>query len=242
MMNKENNSQNIIDQVKDLQKKVSELETLVAEKDNVIKKLKESESILEMLLKNIPNQVFWKDRGLVYLGCNQAFADITGMNNPPEVTGKTDFDFHRDPAHAESYRAWDIKIMEKDEAVLDIEELYHKADSSEGTVLTSKVPLKNPDGQVFGILGICTDITERKKIEQKNEALINELKDAISEVKKLSGLLPICSNCKGIRDDKGYWNQLEKYLSEHTDAGFTHSICPECYKKLYPDLWEKRKQ
>jgi len=55
-------------------------------------------------------------------------------------------------------------------------------------------------------------------------------------LKTLSGLLPICSSCKKIRDDKGYWNQVERYILEHTDAELTHSICPECSKKLYPDL------
>ncbi len=65
---------------------------------------------------------------------------------------------------------------------------------------------------------------------------ITELKDTIAKVDTLSGLLPICSNCKKIRDDKGYWNRLEGYIQEHSDAEFTHGICPECVKKLYPDL------
>lgn len=62
------------------------------------------------------------------------------------------------------------------------------------------------------------------------------LKDALAEVKILSGLLPICASCKKIRDDKGYWNQIEGYIREHSEAEFTHSICPECAKKLYPEL------
>lgn len=159
---------------------------------------------------------------------------MTGMNAPSEVIGKTDFDFHRDPAHAESYRAWDKKIMDGGKAVLDIEEAYHNADGSEGTVLTSKVPLKNQQGEVFGLLGICTDITERKKMELSHKQLIKELEEALSDVKTLSGLLPICSHCKGIRDDQGYWKQIEIYISEHSTANFTHSICPDCVKKFYP--------
>ena len=65
---------------------------------------------------------------------------------------------------------------------------------------------------------------------------ITELRDTIAKVNTLSGLLPICSNCKMIRDDKGYWNRLEGYIQEHSDAEFTHGICPDCIKELYPDL------
>lgn len=60
--------------------------------------------------------------------------------------------------------------------------------------------------------------------------------DAMQQVKILSGLLPICSSCKKIRDDKGYWKQIESYLSEHSEAEFSHGVCPDCIKKLYPNL------
>jgi len=64
----------------------------------------------------------------------------------------------------------------------------------------------------------------------------DELSSALAEVKTLSGFLPICAACKKIRDDKGYWNQVEGYIQKHSDAQFSHSVCPECAKKLYPDL------
>jgi len=67
-----------------------------------------------------------------------------------------------------------------------------------------------------------------------------ELNNALSEVKKLSGLLPICASCKKIRDDKGYWNQIEEYIRDHSEAEFTHSICNECAEKLYPDFMQKK--
>lgn len=66
-----------------------------------------------------------------------------------------------------------------------------------------------------------------------------ELKDALAEIKTLSGMLPICANCKNIRDDKGYWSQIESYFSEHSDIQFTHSLCHDCVKELYPDLAER---
>ena len=63
-----------------------------------------------------------------------------------------------------------------------------------------------------------------------------KLEKALVEIKQLSGLLPICASCKKIRDDKGYWNQIEAYISQHSEAQFSHSVCPECFQKLYPDI------
>jgi len=66
-----------------------------------------------------------------------------------------------------------------------------------------------------------------------------KLNEAMAEIKTLSGMLPICAKCKNIRDDKGYWKQLESYLSEHSDVQFTHSLCHDCVKELYPKLADK---
>lgn len=86
------------------------------------------------------------------------------------------------------------------------------------------------------VRGMAHDITDLKRIEKEREKLIKELQKALSEIKQLSGLLPICSGCKKIRDDKGYWNQIEEYISDHSEAIFSHGLCPECLKRLYPDL------
>jgi PAS domain S-box-containing protein len=79
------------------------------------------------------------------------------------------------------------------------------------------------------------EIFERKQAE---EALLREkekLQDALAEIKTLSGMLPICASCKKIRDDKGYWNQIEGYIERHSDASFSHGLCPECMDKIYGD-------
>lgn len=80
------------------------------------------------------------------------------------------------------------------------------------------------------------EIERRKAAEKERDDLIKELRKALSEVKTLRGFLPICASCKKIRDDAGYWNQIEGYIQEHSDAVFSHSICPECARRLYPDL------
>lgn len=88
------------------------------------------------------------------------------------------------------------------------------------------------------VLAIVRDITERKRAEQEREALIEELRNALAQVKTLSGLLPICAACKRIRDDNGYWRQIEAYIGEHSEAEFSHGICPECARRLYPEHYK----
>ena len=85
------------------------------------------------------------------------------------------------------------------------------------------------------ILVIEKDITERKRVANEREQLINELREALDNVQTLSGLIPICSHCKKIRDDKGYWNQIESYIQQHSTAQFSHSLCTECSDELYGD-------
>jgi hypothetical protein len=86
------------------------------------------------------------------------------------------------------------------------------------------------------IIGTVLDVTERKRIEEDRERLILDHLDALSKIKMLSGMLPICSYCKKIRDDQGYWSQIESYISHHSEAEFTHGMCPDCAAKLFSDL------
>jgi len=81
---------------------------------------------------------------------------------------------------------------------------------------------------------VAHDITERKQAERQREGLVVKLKEALSQVKTLSGLLPICASCKRIRDDQGAWQPIEVYIRERSDAEFTHGLCPDCIRKLYP--------
>jgi PAS domain S-box-containing protein len=81
------------------------------------------------------------------------------------------------------------------------------------------------------------DITERKRAKEERERLVLELQEALAKIKTLRGLIPICASCKKIRDDEGYWNQLETYIQERSEAEFSHGLCPECAKNLYPEFF-----
>lgn len=91
-------------------------------------------------------------------------------------------------------------------------------------------------GLWIGMGYIRNRIREREEAEQERNRYIEELQEALKKIKQLGGMLPICASCKKIRDDKGYWNQIESYIRDHSEAQFSHGICPECAKKLYPDL------
>jgi PAS domain S-box-containing protein len=95
------------------------------------------------------------------------------------------------------------------------------------------------DGKIIGAISAFSDISEPKRMEQEQERLVLELENALATIKTLRGMLPICASCKKIRDEKGAWKEIESYIGERTDAQFSHGVCPECMKKLYP--WHRGK-
>ncbi len=86
---------------------------------------------------------------------------------------------------------------------------------------------------------ICRDITERKRAEKEHVQLIKKLQDALAEIKTLRGILPICSYCNRIRNEQGEWEKIEMYVRDHTDAEFSHGLCPECARKRYPKYFDE---
>lgn len=101
--------------------------------------------------------------------------------------------------------------------------------------------IQEPDEELLSMMGALGSqigqFMARKRAEEERERLIQELQEALASIKTLRGLLPICATCKKIRDDKGYWNRLEEYISARSEAEFTHGICAECARKLHPD-WD----
>jgi PAS domain S-box-containing protein len=144
----------------------------------------------------------------------------------------------------ESLRAATLIIFENLRSGKSIEHLETVRVRKDGVavdVYLTISPIKGADGRLMGASSIAYDITERKKIEDERTKMIKQLNETLSKVRTLSGLLPICASCKKIRDDHGYWQKLETFVHEHSNAEFSHSICPDCMEKLYPDF-SKRKE
>ncbi|GAB4439330.1 MAG: hypothetical protein Kow0031_21190 [Anaerolineae bacterium] len=102
-------------------------------------------------------------------------------------------------------------------------------------------PLRRRNGQLLGRLVVLYDISVSKQLADEREQLITELQDALAHIKTLRGLLPICANCKRIRDDDGQWQRVEEYVREHSEADFSHGICPDCMGELYGDFLSAKK-
>lgn len=139
--------------------------------------LQRQRELLETVLNNVPHFIFWKDRDLRFLGCNQNFAAVFGYDRPDDLIGKTDYDLHVKKEEADFYRKIDQQVMERGEPILNLEEPQTHDDGRETILLTSKVPLRDNSGSIIGLLGMFADITEQKKAQADLERLYNEVKE-----------------------------------------------------------------
>jgi two-component system cell cycle sensor histidine kinase/response regulator CckA len=126
-------------------------------------------------------------------------------------------------------------VIERGRRVERIETVRLRRDGVPIDVSITVSPIKNAEGDIQGASIVLRDITERKRQEKERLRLIEELKEALKRVKTLNGLLPICASCKKIRNDGGYWEQVESYIRSRSNAEFTHGICPDCVRSLYPE-------
>lgn len=133
-----------------------------------------------------------------------------------------------------------LERVGRGEQIRHLETTQLRKDGGIIEVSLSVSPVRNSAGEIVGVSTIARDIGERKRAEREREHLVSELQRLLGEVKTLSGLLPICSYCKKIRDDKGYWNQIEHYIGQHSRANFTHSVCPDCAKNQYAEFLTER--
>ncbi len=218
----------------ELEQRVKELEEAQTNCIKAEKILIKSEAHLRTLIETIPDLVWLKDLRGTYLGCNEKFELFFGAKEA-DIIGKTDYDFV-DKELADLFRENDIKAMILGKPSMNEEEVTFAADGHHEFLETIKTPLYDSDRVLIGVLGIARDITKRKKAMEEKEKLINKLEKALQEVKTLRGFIPICAKCKKIRNDEGYWQQIESYISQRTEAEFSHDICNTCAKELFPEI------
>jgi PAS domain S-box-containing protein len=193
--------------------------------------------LLRTLLDQSPDDIYFKDRQSCFIKSSKAMACRFGVASPDVMAGKTDFDFFSEE-HARPAFEDEQEIIRTGVPIVGKVEKEVWLDGRETWVRTSKMPFRDKDGRIVGTFGISEDITAMKQAEAEREHFIQELQSALASVKSLSGLLPICSGCKKIRDDKGYWSQVESYVQQHSEATFTHGMCPDCIKKFFSELEE----
>ncbi len=152
----------------------------------------QSQAMLQLVIDNLPQAIFWKDRDLSYQGCNQTFATFAGVGVPAQIVGKSDYDLPWKPEEATAYRQYDQRIMERGEPEYHIIETQQHADGKQSWADTNKIPLHDAGGAVIGILGTYEDITERKQQEaelRRYAAIIEQTTDGVSTCDAQSNVL-----------------------------------------------------
>ena len=216
----------------ELEQKITELEKEAAERRRAEELLRESEVRLKTVLDTIQAGIVVIDPEThIIVGVNAAAGKMVGAPRE-QILGSVCYKY----------------ICPAEEGRCPVTDPGQNLDTAEGVLLTAsgkRVPVLKTVGSVIlagreHLLESFLDIAERKKAEEERERLIGELQEALARVKTLSGLLPICASCKKIRNDQGYWQQIEAYIRDHSEAEFSHSVCPECAKRLYPEVFDKK--
>ena len=197
-----------------------------------LEKLRNSEKHYRLLLDESMDPTFSFYADGTYRYVNKAFAK--GAGKPlDQIIGRKIWDvFDKDEADKR------FAIIKKvfGEGKTEEVEVRVPLPSGDTYYLTTAKPIVNDLGMVETVICTSKNITKRKLAEDALKEEHQKLLEALKAIKILSGLLPICASCKKIRDDNGYWNQLESYINQHSEAEFSHSICPDCAKPLYSDL------
>ncbi len=128
--------------------------------------LRQSQQMLQLVMDNIPQIIFWKDTASVFLGCNRVFAEIAGLESPEDVVGKTDYDLLPQKEDADLYRESDLRVMQSDTPEYRVIVPHLQKDGTQLWMEISKIPLHDAEGNVIGVLGTCEDITERKQAQE----------------------------------------------------------------------------
>jgi transcriptional regulator with PAS, ATPase and Fis domain len=119
---------------------------------------------------------------------------------------------------------------------------YLRVGGRERYLIFDASPVFSRDGTLVAAIETLQDITELKRIEEERKNLNISLQEALDNIKTMSGLISICACCKKIRDDNGCWNQIEEYLETHSDASFSHGLCPGCFQQFFPDPAQEKKK
>jgi PAS domain S-box-containing protein len=203
--------------------------------------LRESRQVLENITHGIIDSIFLLSSDFRILWANDAAVANTGLSREELLaTSCHAATHHLEHPCAQPDTPCPVNRLLATGVPVTVEHVHHDQSGGRQTVEVTAYPIRNAAGAITEFVHITRDITQRKTLEEEREKLILELQEALAKVKQLTGLLPICASCKKIRDDTGYWNQIEVYIRDHSDANFTHGLCPECVQKFFEDSGETK--
>ncbi|MBU1042734.1 MAG: PocR ligand-binding domain-containing protein [Proteobacteria bacterium] len=199
------------------------LARILREREEAVHALGENRRVLETILNTVPQAIFWKDTQSVYQGCNQAFAQATGLGDPTVIVGKTDFDLPWPREEAEAYRADDKLVLHSRQGKRKYVEPLLQSDGRRLWIETSKLPMADESGHVVGVMGIYEDITERRKAE---EAVARERRFTDAVLDSVPGLLYLY-------DDQGClirWNKRHETSTGYSAEELSRMKLLDWYK------------
>ncbi|HET6515105.1 MAG TPA: PAS domain-containing protein [Thermodesulfovibrionales bacterium] len=188
--------------------------------------LSESEEKFRSLVESTDDSIYLVDRNYRYLYMNRKHMSRMGFGGE-EYIGRMYGDFHTD----EETRNFVEEIRRVFETAEPAQH-EHRSKRDDKYFLRTLSPVKGPEGKTIAVSVVSKNITTLKLMEEERERLIAELQEALANIKTLKGLIPICAWCKKVRDDKGYWDEIETYVRRHSEADFTHGICATCLEEL----------
>jgi PAS domain S-box-containing protein len=199
--------------------------------ENAIKNKKADDQIkmLSHAMMNISDSVFITDIKNEIIFVNKSFCETYGYSEKEILNRSPEF------FQTEFIETNPNEKPKPNEDMVN-EYTHFRKNGNKFPVSMSQSNIVEESDKVVATVWVAQDITERKRTEEGMKKLVSELQDALAKVRTLSGFIPICASCKKIRDDQGYWNQIEQYIKDHSEAEFSHSMCPDCKKEFYPDL------
>ncbi len=240
MSNQENTNKQLI---RDLQNQIADLKRLATNLTEAAQRSRDKELSWVYAMEGnrdgvwdwnaVTNQVFFSTR----------WKDMLGFEENQIANELSEWDKRIHPDDRDSvYADLNAHLEGKTPYYKNEHRLQSKDGSYKWILDRGKILSWTDNGKPLRVVGTHSDVTARKEAELQNQRLMEELQEAVDNVKVLSGLLPICASCKKIRDDKGYWNQIESYIRDHSEAEFSHGICPDCAAELYPNFVRKKKK
>jgi|GEM_PF-1385094 len=210
----------------------------LSERRKAERELRESESRYRAIMEQSADGIYLVDPdNRRIIEANRALQRLLGFS-AEELAGMSLYDLIEAEREDIAARFQSILDLAPGE-IFSLEREYRRKDGTLVPVWVTAAPFYYAGRKAVSVL--VRDLTERKQAEREQQRLIQELQEALASIKTLRGLIPICANCKKIRDDQGYWQQVETYVREHSQATFTHGLCPDCARLLFPGVSKERR-
>ncbi len=214
-----------------------QLQKDIARRKRIEKKLRESEELFHRIFNDGPLGMVLFSPEYKILNANKALFEMLGYTKQ-EVAGRSIIDVTH-PEDQEKSMELARQLLCGEIPLFQLEKRCIKKNGEILWVNLTTTALRDEDGEVLYAICMVENISNRKAARLERERLINELQEAMANIKTLKGLLPTCAWCNKVRDEHGSWKKIETYIQEHSDASFTHGICPDCLKKKDPEAYKE---